>query len=102
MASKNPDLTRKLLHRWEQKSGEKILSDRERKLVKEETQRKIVTNPSDSKEKQVLTEAQVILIDIKSKFPALTQHTETAYMQLGQIIKLMEKRKEDDRRPQTI
>lgn len=89
----NPALTRKLLQRQEQKSGEKILSEQDRIALKEDQKATVAKKSASagSPEKQVLSEAQSTLIEIKGKFPQLSQHVEGVYMKIGQIIKLMEK-----------
>lgn len=90
---RNPELSRKLLQRWNQKTGREYEEKAEE--IKEEGMLnwdgEDITQEADntSGHRRILSEAQNTLMEMKKTNGHLAPHLDNCFRQLGQILKYM-------------
>jgi len=87
---KNKDLTKKLLYKWKKSIGEIKEEDNffeSPSIYSQDKKKNLISTEHVVK----LQEAQQILLEIKRKQPLLTEHLDHCFLQISQIIKLLER-----------
>ena len=87
--AKNPELTKKILLRHKKMTGELIEEDQKEQMGERRAS-------SEKGEEAPLLEAQQDLLNIKNRYPFLSEHVDHAYTQIGQIISILRRRRESN------